>query len=262
MRLMILTVVLFSFATISRAQVVGTHQGSSHPLLSEGWQLKRTFSGVNMGPITNDLGLGINAWTIQDKGTPSADGILGIQLTGQQLAMAAVSDWKLSSTLRVVSGPPSSSPGDDAVIHVAVHFHERRYSMVFGQESTGLPWIGLPTDSNLVFVPLSNVGQNYNSYDLLFSQATGTANLYVNGSLAYTGFNGVFDPDFNTGPNDRTSEFLFFGSTSSNGPAGQANYNLVQFGFIPEPSTAILLSLSTLALISLRPSKRSHFRWN
>jgi len=179
-------------------------------------------------------------------------------MTSQQLQTAAASDWKLSTTLRAVSGPPSTSPGDDAVIHVAVHFHERRYSMVFGKEPSGLPWIGLPTDASLVFVPLNNVGANYNSYDLNFSQLDGTAKLYVDGSLAYSGYNGVFDPDFNTGPNDRTSEFLFFGSTSSNGPAGQANYNLVQFGFIPEPSTAILASLSILALITLRPSKRSY----
>lgn len=202
---MFLTAVLLSIATISRADVVGAHQGASDPV-TEGWQRIRPFSGVLTGAVVNDSGLGVDSWKIND--TSTSDGIYGIQMTSQQLQSAAVNDWDLSSNLRVVSGPPSSSPGDDAVIHVAAHFHERRYSMVFGKDANGLPWIGLPTDASLIFVPLSNVGTNYNSYDLTFSQFTGTANLYVNGGLAYSGYNGVFDPDFNTGSNDRTSEFV------------------------------------------------------
>jgi hypothetical protein len=253
MRRLILIIALFSLATIGRAQVVGTHQGSSDPV-SEGWQQIRSFTGVSTGAIVNDLGLGINSWKISD--TSNADGIYGIQLTSQQLQLAAISDWKLSSTLRVVSGPPSTS-ADNVPIQVAVHFHERNYSMLFGKEPSGLPWIGLPTDSSLVIVPLNNIGPNYNSFDLKFSQANGTANLYVNGGLAYTGFNGVFDPDFDTGANDRTSEFLFFGSTASNGPSGQGNHNFVQFEFIPEPSTVLLVAVGSFALTTLRPPRRS-----
>jgi hypothetical protein len=81
--------------------------------------------------------------------------------------------------------------------------------------------------------------------------------LYVNGGLVYSGYNGAFDPDFNTGPNDRTSELLFFGSTSSNGPAGQANYNLVKFEILPGPSTALLASVGALAFIKRRRTKGS-----
>lgn len=255
-RLILTLFAILLFATIGRAQVIGTHQGSNNPIL-EGWQQIRSFTGVSTGPITNDLGSGTNAWKIND--TSNGDGIYGIQLTSQQLQLAAVSDWKLSTTLRVVSGSPSSSP-DNVPIQVAIHFHERNYSMGFGREPSGLPWIGLGTDAGTVLVPLSNVGANYNTYDLIFSQASGSASLYVNGSLAYTGFNGVLDPDFNTGPGDRTSEFLFFGSTSANGPSGQANYNFVQFGFVPEPSSALIWVLGSVAILCRRERRVAHIR--
>src|SRR5262249_32823822 len=130
----VVTLLLLSFVSVSRAQVIGTHQGSKNPL-SEGWQIYGPHVGVNSGQINNDLGLGIDAWAVYAKG-PSYEGVHGIHLTSQQLAMAAVSDWKLSTNLRVEIGPPSSSPAEDAVVHVAVHFHERRYSMVFGKEAT------------------------------------------------------------------------------------------------------------------------------
>jgi hypothetical protein len=163
-------------------------------------------------------------------------------MTSQQLQLAAANDWRLASNLRVVDGAPSSTPGDDSSIHVAVHFQERRYSMVFGREVSGLPWIGLPSDASLILVPLINIGPNYNSFELRFSQSSGTSSLYVNGGLAYSGYSGVFDPDSNQGPNDRTSEFLFFGSTYSNGTGG-ANFNSVSFTIAPEPSSMLIYAI-------------------
>lgn len=236
------------FVSSSQAQIVGTHSGLANPL-TEGWTQVRSFSGVGVGPDANDFGF--DDWAVQDSST-SGDGIYVIQLNSQQLAAAAVSDWHLSTRLRVVSGLPSSSGGGHDSTTVEIHFHEQGYGLVFGKESNGFPSVGLPGDSeSITWATPNNLNQNYNLYDLYFSHATNSANLYVNGSLAYSGYTGVFDPDINAGPGDRTAEYLFFGSTSSF-ETGRGNYNFVQFEIIPEPSTAVLAAFGALGLMSRR----------
>jgi hypothetical protein len=182
-----------------------------------------------------------------------------IQLTSQQLAAAAANDWHLSTRLRVVSGQPSSAGGGHDATTVEIHFHEQGYGMVFGKESNGFPSIGLASDSETIIWPtVNNLNQNYNLYDLYFSHAANTASLYVNGGLAYSGYTGVFDPDINAPPDDRTAEYLFFGSTYSFG-TGRGNYNFVQFEIIPEPSSIFLALIGAIALLSGRRSAGCHW---
>lgn len=241
--------VISIFVSSSDAQIVGTHSGLTNPL-DEGWTKVRSFSGVGVGPDANDFGF--DDWAVQDSST-FGDGIYVIQLTAQQLAAAAVSDWHLSTRLRVVDNLPSSSAGGHDAVTVDIHFLEQSYGMVFGKESNGFPSVGLATVSDPIWPTVNNLNQNYNSYDLYFSHATNSASLYVNGTLAYSGYTGGYDPDINAPPGDRTAEYLFFGSTASF-ETGRGNYNFVQFEIIPEPSTAMLAAFGGLILLKRRRS--------
>jgi hypothetical protein len=101
---MILFVLLFTLASISRAEVAALHEGLTDPV-TEGWTRYRPFLDVATFPVANDFGMGIGAWSIDDNagfGPPGHDGVYGVVLTSNEIMRAEQSGWRYSVNMRIV----------------------------------------------------------------------------------------------------------------------------------------------------------------
>lgn len=115
----------------------------------------------------------------------------------------------------------------------------KRFDIVLGFDGTNTQ-VSLYGQSG-AFLPAATIqGNGYQVYNLVYSPATQTADLFINGVLRYSGYGG-------------NSLFLegrgvVFGNFAGD-PAGSTNFNYVRFsspaplpgdGNVPEPSTWLL----------------------
>lgn len=96
--------IMSTFAvTCAHAQVLFNHAGASDPA-SEGWTHQQGGSGTAVGPIINDLGTGLDAWSVSSS---SSTGISFYRqtLTTAQIQQANQLGWSLSANLRITTIP-------------------------------------------------------------------------------------------------------------------------------------------------------------
>lgn len=236
---------LLFVASFAHAQTLFQHSGNGNPALN-GWiQTGPLTSGVTAGPVSNDLGLGINAWNIRD--SSQFDGSYlqySKNMTNSEVNAASTSGWLLSTRLRVVDIADTV----DFSIFSEYYSGTRAYSMLFGSSVAGDPIIRLLTGGNgdaqqgPLFV-LSGLGSGYHTYILQANGGSSAASFFVDGIEIFTGFTGR---SLNLSPH-------FAWGTGQSSSTGAVNFADVSFSVgttAPEPGALYLLvvggSLATL----------------
>jgi hypothetical protein len=226
--------------------------GATNPL-TEGFVVPGLL-GQNNGngtPVTNDLGLGINAWNVN--GSWCCSGYAYILSTADQAALDA-GNWIFTvemrdlSTTTTNSGYGPNSYGGVATIGV----DGMRFSIDLHSDGQGNqilapdPFAAGPTYT------IAGLGTNYATIQIAYDAATKTADYYVNGTevlSGVTGFANFYEP------------WVSFGGQNS-------NFNLVQLdadatipSSAPEPSSLSLLGFALIALpAALRQARKRHHR--
>ena len=111
-----LSAVLLGVAVLGASSAVAApvfvHSGNSDPT-TEGWTKTGPLAGtVTEGPVTNDLGLGVDAWFVDDDSAVIGSVLdFSAFLTPSQAAEANSAGWNLSSRLRVAEiSAPTGQP--------------------------------------------------------------------------------------------------------------------------------------------------------
>ena len=228
----------------ARAEVLFQHNGNANPL-TEGWTpigpLAPGSGGITTGPVTNDLGLGINAWSTDDNSTQDGSYVqYTATVAPTQLNNANTNGWRLTTTLRIVDIPDTA----DFSIYAQYINGTRAYSMVFGSEADGDPIITLVSDNDITPAPgaqftFDGAGSGYHSYELVFDPLSAAASLYVDGIERLSNYTGY----------DDVGTIVGWGAGGS-ASLGQGNFAFVQFevSAVPEPGSIVLSIMTACAL--------------
>lgn len=167
------------------AQLLFQHNGAANPE-TEGWSRLGPDvdeADVTYGPVLNDPGYGANAWFVRDQ---SSEGGSYVQyeaaLNSTQAADANTIGWRFRTTLRVVNSPDPPDFG----LYFQLCTGATGYSAVFGSQADGDPIVQFVTDVS-VHPPvgptfaLEGGGPGYHTYECVYSPASGSASLYVDG---------------------------------------------------------------------------------
>ena len=233
-------VLISAIATSANGVQVALHEGNNDPE-TEGWTKVRTFSNVAVFPVVNDLGLGIDAWALDDNGAAAVvdDGLYESIISAAEQSAATANGWILSGRIRTVD-----LVGDGFVFFGFMDGVEA-YGLGFG-ESGGGPVLHLGGTSTSIDV--SDLDAGYHLYQLVYDPLDGNADVLIDGILKFSDFAGVGGPFF-----DWFDPSVRFGSGGSLS-TGQGNYNLVELNIVPEPSSLCLLGICFTALAFYRRS--------
>ncbi len=230
----------------AQAEVIVLHVGKNDPA-GEGFIRE----GAGGTAVTNDLGLGVDAWKISDGWARYRR-----PLTAPELSDMTSLGWRARMEVRNLLAPDA---GDDWGLHLEVSDEAYTYLIEVGAAGNGDPTLyhltatstatsgGYPRDE----ITLSNVtGSGYHLYEMVYNPASlGTVGLFVDGYFQATLSGAANDG----GP---WSKRLIFGATDGLAVC-DANYSLVELTIVPEPSTLALLgSVAILLGLLVRPRRR------
>jgi len=224
----------FWLATLCRGQgtLIGRHLGANNPTL-EGFSAE-SFGTPQTGGLTNDLGF--DAWFTSFNG-----GVLYKRSFGD----LSVENWVLSATLRIVS--PGIDPRSDT-FEVSIETGSTFFIMWFGSDSVGNPIVQVTSYTNhSPAITLTAAGSTYNSYQLVYSAAANTADLWINGTEEFGGI---------PGSPLATSPKLAWGGGYQGAAGYQANWNAVSLEIVPEPSALSLFGLGAFCFAARRFRRR------
>jgi len=230
------------------------HLGANDPAL-EGWSTVGGGANVLTGPVLNDLGLGIDAWSVDD-GTTAVNSVRFYDFTpsGSQVADADTHGWCRIVRLRVGDTPETP----DRAIFTDYSSESTRWRMEFGSDRQGDPIVLLQTGLNGVddegtLFTLSGGGDGYHTYELRYDPLLDSADLYIDGTERVSGYAGY--PDTSNGPR------ITFGAGQATA-IGHAHFSLARFRTVdppqPVPSStraleiALPLALIACALVAIR----------
>lgn len=251
----------------ANAQVIALHENSADPV-TEGWTLRvgNPFAPpVSLYPVFDDLGLGVDAWAIDDNSATEAG--YRVQLTPQEIEDAIRFGWKLSARVRVVDVPFAEPHNQFTVAQILVgHGPSSYFGMAFSMKCDGSPLVNVGSEASLEIIDLDDLGGGYHVYELEFDPITNQAELFVDHTLRASGIEAFVDDAPGASGiavsqgngTDWSESSVNFGSSFSRG-SGHANYNLVKYEIlpaIPEPSTLLLLGAATCLLWGLRRCSR------
>lgn len=211
--------------SLGQGSRLAQHLGANNPIL-EGFSSQAFGTPMTEG-VTNDLG--VNAWsTLFD-----ASGIM----YQRKLPDFSSLDWVLSITLRIVT--PGVEPRTGK-FQVEIVTGGTYFDMWLGSDANGNPMVQATSHTNQTpIITLSGAGSTYNEFQLAYNQAAHTADLWVNGTVEFSGLQARSYP---------SSPMLWWGGGYQGAAAYQANWNLVSVQIVPEPSISLLLTWGSLFL--------------
>jgi hypothetical protein len=215
-----------------RAEIIFEHTGNADPV-TEGWTASNAGGGGQVvGPLTNDAGSGLDAWSMSDTSTALFTTLSYNQTpTPAQLNQASTLGWSYSVTIRI----PNSSDLAAASPFVSYRDGSRNWQMGFGSEADGDPIVLLfdgggshPNFTGPSYT-LQGAGSTYRTYDLVFDPVADSADLFIDGVERISNF-----------PGYALAATTFGFGNGSSADTGQGNFNSVQFFVVPEPASALL----------------------
>jgi hypothetical protein len=237
-----------TFQNVNAELIIFQHTGNLDPQTT-GWNVVGLGGSVSDTPVTNDLGLGIDAWSVNDMSTGSTSIWQYEKYPNSTIVNSAnTNGWSLKSRLRVVNVPD----GVDSSVYFEYATATHRWYLVFGSQADGDPIVRLVTNqpasapSSYEYI-LEGQGAGYHEFDLRFNPANQLSNLYVDGVERITGYPGFAESGY--GP------LVGWGGGQS-GSTGHAHYAEVTFSVVPEPSTWIAAIACSFMLTHLLRKKR------
>jgi PEP-CTERM motif len=239
-------------AAVGEAQIIDQHLGAVDPT-TESWHANLITTPT--GPVTNDLGTGMDAWSIGINGPESGVFYFGTNNTG--ISAALTNGWNFTMNLRF----PVIPSGGFFLFGVNIPqffrpdgtFGTSGYAVTFQSDSHG----NLAYDFTSSFVggapspifsgPLIQLPNPavYHSFQIDYHSGTQSADLLVDGVTMVSNFAGAAG-------SSNTIEWGIEAPASTGLVQGQANVNLVQFTVVPEPSTLTLLALGVGGLVVMQ----------
>ena len=227
-------------ALCADASIIAEHSGSTDPS-TEGFVVPAGYNGGNGAPVTNDLGLGINAWNINGSWCCSAE--IDLLSSAQEGALSA-NDWLLTVNMRVLSTADTGTgygPNSEGGV-VTVGVNGLRFSVDLHSDGSGDmvlapdPFAAGPTYT------IDGLGSNYALIQIAYDAATRTADYYVNGAevlSGITGYTNYYESWFGFGGEDSNFNLVELQSDTTIGSTSPA---------VPEPSSMTLLGFGVLLL--------------
>ncbi|MDJ0844720.1 PEP-CTERM sorting domain-containing protein [Crocosphaera sp.] len=233
-----ISILATSFLTINPRSVSAVtlilHEGANNPV-DEGWTKRVVSSGnnVTVNPVIDDLGLGIDAWSVDDNVRGGQSGIYYVTGVADLDATEVLTqEWTLTGRLRVIDRYTGTF--GLASIGFGMRLNNRIWQLFFTQASNGDPIVRLGTGGGAGRdINLTGFGNGYHTYELSYDPETVSTTLTVNGMEMFTNYTGFSSPGNGVG--------FSFGSYS-NYDDGQGNYNLIKFEVgqaVPEPLTIL-----------------------
>ena len=224
-------VALALYSADGQGTVVIQHSGAADPT-AEGFSLVSLGSHASVRPVT---GSGFSAWntTVSNVNNNITYSYL---LTSQQRAETIGADWALSFTLEDLQ---PNTIGNDFINAGPVLIY-------VGSEVNGDPYIAVPgSGTNYI---LNGAGSGYHNYQIFYDAVTASASLWVDGTEKISDY--LHNFSIPNGVNE-----IQWGESQA-GPSS-ANWNLLSFEIVPEPSAVSLLFLGSGAVICLRLRRRA-----
>ena len=223
---------------LTRAQEItlAQHNGLSNPL-TEGFLMGMNGTPV-VGPVTNNMGY--DAWAIR---FPYPSGLSYARYFSNQ--DLSESDWVLSVTAQFLTQSNNVSGTFTTGVATGTDF----FSLFFGAQQDGDQSVRVLGNGS--FTPdyiLEGTGSGYHNYELRYSAAHRTVDLWVDGAQIYSDLEGK---------PSTSSPYLAWGGNNpfSNLETIEGRWNSIELSFVPEPSIATLLVLGAM-LTGLLRTKR------
>lgn len=222
--------------------ILAEHLDNSDPE-TEGWSRFRPFNNVASFPVTNDLGIGVDAWAVDDNGQGvGQDGLYGVNLSNDQISEAMAGGWVLRGNLRVVNASSSL----DGAVHLGFLTEPaaggQRFGLNLGVNSSGNPVVNLLGEAGEI--ELTDLDDGYHLYELVFDPDANTADFFVDGMIRFSDYAGV---TLASAPGAATPS-VAFGSAAADG-TGQGNYQLVQFAILQVPEAGSVFCWAMVAFV-------------
>ena len=236
-----------------------THSGATDPT-TEGWVPDVGGIALPVGGVINDLGLGLDAWKVDDNttasGTNAAYNGASALTTAHLVDMAdPLKGWVMSGNIRVddlVANGYNETPDGGPSFQVDLSYTEHReyYNLNLGSDSSGNPIVNLQTYVGGVLTKTPNVtitGSGYHLYEVV--SKGNEIDLFVDGVEVISDFDSpgqwwIGDPSR-----------VRWGGASSPG-IGAGYFNAVGVTMIPEPSTLTLVLAGLFGLLAYAWRKR------
>ena len=171
----------------SAATLLFSHEGSTNPT-TEGW----TTSGSSVkSAVINDLGTGVNAWSVYDPGGAGNSGTYTRTLTSTQVSDAVLTGWTLDATIRYVPPDPliatAATTNSWCTVMMDEGITDRRtlYGLYFGNNAAGDTLVR-PYGVATTFT----VAAGYHDYQIIWDPETANASIYIDGELKLSGYEG------------------------------------------------------------------------
>ncbi len=225
-RIALVFVALMIGALPALPDVVVLQSGNSNPATA-GF----TASGggiTSQSAVTNDLGLGINAWNITGSW---CCGYLYDPLSASQLAdINSSSSWELTAVYRNLStNTTATSYGPDAYgTYAGVIFSGHEFSVDLHTDGRGNQILSLDSFASGPDYTIQGLGTGYVTLQILFNNTTRTADVYVNGTDVISNYTGFTNP-YASGAN-----WVVFGGEDGN----FSSVELQTVSTAPEPGVA------------------------
>jgi hypothetical protein len=222
---------------VSADIVIFEHNGQLDPINDEAWMLGGSGgTGVDVGPLADDAGSGMDAWFVDDNSTAGGSNLSYFQsLTAGQTGQANLG-WTLSTTIRI----PDNSVTTGLSPFVSYRDTVTSWEMAFGSDVDGDPVVLLRNTGGSVAGPsftLEGAGNTYHTYDLIYDPTAGSADLFIDGIERISNFSGYGFSE--------TLGNVGWGAGSS-ADTGQGNFNHVRFSVVPEPSSMVVVAFTFL----------------
>ncbi|MBN1342800.1 MAG: PEP-CTERM sorting domain-containing protein [Phycisphaerae bacterium] len=196
---------------------------------------------VTGGPVTDDLGLGIDAWYVDDDGTDSRFGWGHYYqyIPWAQYEEVQTDGWKLTARVRVSEAPDDPN---GASVFVGYVGDGALYALSLGTDASGNQTLNAWEDGT--GSRTYNTGSDgYHLYEVFYDPNVGSADIFVDGTEAIRDWAG------------KTYYGDWVVSWGSLGPAstGRGHYSLVEFEVpVPEPTAIATLTLGGLLFLRRR----------
>ncbi len=217
-RLLASLLILTSVLT-GQSAVVFNHSGNANPT-TEGWSEIGAGIGVTTGPVTNDLGTGLDSWFVRDTSVVTNSAIQYVATPSPTIhVQAATLGWTLSANVRMVE----SSVGSFGGMFADYLTDTVAFTMFFDREPDGDPRVLLYGHGSYT---LDGVGDGaYHLFELVYDPTEGSADLFVDGVERLSNYTGLASGDNRIG----------WGASGST-ETGRGHFNSVSFTVVPEPS--------------------------